>query len=385
MRVVYIVDYGTVGGATHSFLEMVVALRQYGVEPIVLTGKKTPLNHILDEKAIENYVLGHRSVLEPMIHEGYRWPLRYIKKCVLYHGCELMAKFRILRMHSLLRRVDLIHTNSARNDIGCYINKLYGIPHIMHIREFADLDFDCMSFDNKYISKYNCYTNRFVAISDAVRTHWIKKGIDSNKAETIYNGIDNSDIIISKDESKLNEKLEIVMVGGVVFQKGQHIAVEALGLIPDEIRKNLHLDIIGWSVKKYMLGLKEKILKLCLSNIVGFLGSREDVHQILGRYQIGLMCSQSEGFGRVTAEYMHAQLGVIASDSGANRELITDGESGIIFDNMNPQSLADAICKYYHDRSLLLRYSANARQKASENYTVEKNALNIFNLYKSLV
>ena len=384
MRVLYIVDYGTVGGATQSFIEMVIALKGHGVDPIVLTGKKTDLNNLLKKKNIENYVLGHRTVLEPIVHQGYKWPLRFLKKFCTYYVCELIAKIRLHQICPVFSGAVIIHTNSARNDIGCYISKKYGIPHIMHIREFADSDFNCIPFNKNYIYLYNCFTTKFVSISDAVRNHWIKKGIDKSKILTIYNGVDNSDISISSNMSKMNKELRIVMVGGVVFPKGQHIAVEAFGLIPEDIRRNLHLDIVGWSVKKYLLKLKKEIKRLNLNNI-SFLGARSDVHNILGSYQIGLMCSRSEGFGRVTAEYMHAQLGVIASNSGANKELIEDCESGLIFDNMNPRSLADAIIKYYNNRPLLLRCSANAKQKANIYYTVEKNASNIYNLYKSII
>ena len=87
---------------------------------------------------------------------------------------------------------------------------------------------------------------------------------------------------------------------------------------------------------------------------INFLGSINDVHERLGNYQIGLMCSRAEGFGRVTAEYMHAQLGVIASDSGANPELIQDGVNGLLFKSGDAKSLSECILRLYNNREFLI-------------------------------
>jgi len=97
------------------------------------------------------------------------------------------------------------------------------------------------------------------------------------------------------------------------------------------------------------------------------------------------MCSRSEGFGRVTAEYMHAQLGIIASDSGANPELIEDGVTGLLFKSGDAKSLADCIIRFYNNRELLIQLSHAAREKARREYTQHKNAENIYKIYQEIL
>lgn len=383
MTVLYILDYGTVGGATHAFMDMVTQMRTLGVHPIVATGKRTKFNDKLDEMGIENVAAGHYTVLQPFARKGKKWPLRLLKFTLRYCIKEFFA-VRKLSKELNFDKIDIIHTNSARNSLGCYLNRKYGVPHIMHIREFADCDFGCISYNPEYISLYNKYVNQFFSVSNAVMSHWNSKGVDSKKNKVIYDGVNCSDILYSTDESKYNENLRCVIVGGVGEPKGQLIAVKAIAALPQEIRINIALDIVGWGDKRYMNEITETIYANGLSNQIRLLGAREDVHEQLHKYHIGLMCSKSEGFGLVTAEYMHASLGVIASSTGSCPELIEDNVTGLIFETGNVESLCRQITKLYNDRDLLVELSHNARKKALNSFTDEINAKNIYVEYMQL-
>lgn len=384
MTVLYIIDPGTVGGATRSFMEMVVQLQKLGVHPIVLTSEHNEFNDYLNGLGIKNLAIGHKSLFERFSFKGIKWPLRYLKFIYRYQ-IAIRHAVRILKKSDIdLSTIDLVHTNSARNNIGCIINRLYGIPHIMHIREFGDLDFGCIPFA-PYKRQYNEYTNKFVAISEAVKNHWISKGLDSKKITVVYNGIHCEDIKPSPNSDKENNVLKLVIVGGVGAPKGQLVAVKAISLLPKEVKENVILDIIGWYDPLYVKEINHLINEQNLNEQINILGARNDVHEKLHEYQIGLMCSVSEGFGRSTAEYMHASLGVIASNTGANPELICDRETGLIFKCNDAKSLAECICQYYNNRKLLISCSQNGYIKARAAYKEEINAKNIYNLYRKLL
>lgn len=384
MTVLYIIDYGTIGGATHSFVELVTAMKEFGVTPIVCTGKKNSFNLLLDSLHIQNISLGHKTVLEPFLFKGIKWPIRLFRIVCSFYLNEYRA-LKILKNSITFSDIDLIHTNSARNDIGCYINKKYNIPHIMHIREFSDLDFDCISFRPNYISFYNKYVTNYVAISEAVKLHWINKGIKREKIKTIYNGIHFEDITISPNEDKKSARIKLLIAGGVCKAKGQLLAIEALCMLPENVRNNITLYVAGWQNEKYVKQMKQIVAGKGYEKGVVFLGVVNDLHSQIGKFQIGLMCSRAEGFGRVTAEYMHGQLGVIASDSGANPELIENGVTGLMFKSGDARSLSDCILSFYHDRESLIRLSNAAQKKARAMYTQEKNARSIFELYEQIL
>ena len=383
MTVLYVID-SVQGGASLSFIEMVSNLQRLGVTPIVCTREIDDYSKSLEGNNIKVIATGHTPVLAPVNLKRLSQYYFYLRFVISYLYRRKKA-LKTLEEKIDIKKIDIIHTNSARSDIGCLLNKKYHIPHICHIREFADLDFGCKPMNPFYISNLNNYTNRFVAISKAIKIHWVKKGVKGDKVSIIYNGINYSDITISDDAAKHNKMLKMVIVGGVVPTKGQHLVVEAISKLPSSIQNNLSVDIIGWGDLQYIDEVKRLIKEGGLDNNIRLLGARRDVHQVLGNYQIGLMCSFSEGFGRTTAEYMHACLGVIASDSGANPELITDHKEGLLFKSQDVKSLSDCILAYYNDRELLVKCSKNGREKALKNYTASSNAENIYKLYQQVL
>lgn len=383
MRVLYIRGSGIDGGEKVAFLNLISCMRRRGVTPIVMTEVYNEINDLLTKEGVSNYALGYKSAMAPL-PRGFLGPLKYVKRLTRFYLCDYRALYKI--PHDLdIEDVDIIHTNSARHDFGCLLSKHFKIPHIIHLREFGDKDFGCYPYRRNYVSFLNRYTTKFISVSDAVGRHWASKGLNSNIINTIYDGVNNEDIISSSDSCKLQDILHMVIVGGVIRSKGQHIAVEAISCLPIEIRDKVRLDIVGWYDEKYLNEIKEFARNNKIANQIVFLGKRNDIHQILKNYQVGLMCSKSEGFGLVTAEYMHAQLGVIASSSGASVEIVENGMNGLLYSEGNAEELANCITKYYNDRDMLIKHSHEAKKKAVRLYTINKNSDSIFSLYKDLL
>ena len=382
MKVLYIIDYGTIGGATKAFVEMVLSEKKLGVHPIVITSKYNEINSLLEKNKIPNLAVGHYTVFEPFNYDGIRSLWWLLKMTIRYYTAERKA-FNLIRKHISLDEIDIIHSNTNRCTLGCLINKKYNIPHVMHIREFADKDFGCISLRPFYIRYFNKFTSEFFSVSNAVMQYWNMKGIHCDKNHLIYDGVKCENILESKKQK--TDCLHMVIVGGVCKAKGQIIAVKAFEFIPPKIREKIHLDIIGWCDNEYLDEIIHITRKLNVTSNVHYLGAMPNVYEILCNYNIGLMCSLSEGFGLVTAEYMHARLGVIASNSGANPELITNGESGLLFAVNDPKDLARCIMMFYEDRDLLELCSHNAYDKAKATYTSINNAQQIYNEYLKIL
>lgn len=384
MRVLYIADEGNVGGAAHSFVEVMLNMKRLGVEPVVCNSVPNDLNDFLNQEGIENYSIGHKPVLIPFSFKFPKAPLAWLMKSYIYRKARKKALDNVKKCIDMAQ-IDLIHTNSARNDLGCYLSKQYKKSHVVHFREFADLDFNCTLLNPSFNMMMNRYCERFITISNAVQRHWIKKGLDANKMKTVYNGIHWQDISESTDESKYSETLRLVITGGVFPTKGQHLAVDAMCMMPKELKHRFTLDVIGWSGVGYVEEMKKVAARNNIADQIHFLGNRNDVPKLLKNYQVGLMCSRAEGFGRATAEYMHARLGVIASDSGANPELIEDGETGLLFKSDDAGALCKCLERYYYNRELLIKCSNRAHTKAHLKYTDTLNAENIYKIYQEII
>ncbi|ODA39138.1 glycosyltransferase family 4 protein [Desulfosporosinus sp. BG] len=382
MKVVYIADIGIEGGATKSLVELVSTMKtEYGIEPVVLTSGENRLNQLLNEQHIENHAVGHGAFLQGAPDAFWKKPIKYIIYGVYYYTHFRSSLKRALQAVDWTT-VDLIHTNVARDDIGMALSRRTGVHNICHIREFAELDFNCWSYRPNYVKYLANNTNEFIAISNAVKDYWVKKGLDKNTISVIYNGVDSSKIIsVDRSQWKDITVLRMVIVGGVIPNKGQWQAIEALCLLPEEVRKNVRLDVIGNVTDTYKAKLQEPLKKHGIADYVSFLGGCDDVYLRLQNYHIGLMCSKAEGFGRVTVEYMHAGLAVIASNCGANSELIENGKTGILYERDDTNSLSRAIQELYVERALLCEVAANGQIYAKNNFTKEINARGIYNYY----
>lgn len=379
LRILYITDPGVVGGATRSLIDVVSAMMNRNVECIVCTSANNELNLELNRLGITNFASGHMSTMDLPAYTPWKRPFKKVVKKAKYY---ITLPYIINKIEKTVdfNTIDIIHTNSARNDIGCILSKRHKIPHVMHIREFGYEDFGCICYRNEYEKFLNKYTTEFIAISKAVKSAWVNRGIDEKKVTVIYNGVDNTKIVAAQPENTCHKKtLNMVIAGGVCEAKGQIQIIEAMGILQPDISVNL--DIIGWGDPNYINAIKEKAINLGVLDRIRFLGARNDIYELLKNYDIGLTCSRAEGFGRVTAEYMHAKLAVIVSSTGANTELVENGVNGLTYGYGNVKELANCIEELYNDRLLLIRLSEQAHCDAAKRFTKEINASNIYKVY----
>ena len=147
----------------------------------------------------------------------------------------------------------------------------------------------------------------------------------------------------------------------------------------------ISIDILGDGPKEYVNSLKEYVKKNNLNKVVSFCGYKSNVRELLSKYDIGFMCSYSEGFGRVTVEYMMAGLCTIASNTGANSELIKNKETGVLFDYSNIEDLKSKIAWCINNYKEVKNIGKNSKQISLKNFTSEINSKNVFELYQKIL
>jgi len=389
MTVLYILDFGTVGGATKAFIDLVHQMIERGVTPIVVTGQYDQLNVQLETEGIKTIAAGHYTAIIPynmsgggIIMQFVKFIVRYLRLPSKYLFSEVKAILKVIKSIDV-NSVDIIHTNSSRNTLGCFLSMIYKKPHIIHIREFGDKDFQCVKLNPFYYTLINNCSTKAISVSDAVKKYWINKGLEEDKIDRIYDGVYYKDIVEAKNHDK--DTLRCIIAGGVVETKGQHLAVEAIGKLPDNIKNKVFLDIVGWFNKDYVARIIEIANQYNISHQICLCGAHQNIHSELYNYDIGLMCSKSEGFGLVTAEYMHAGLGVIASDSGSCPELIDHCINGLLFKSGDSLDLSHCIERFYNDRKLLEKCSFKSKEKARMLFTCELNAEQVFSVYNKII
>jgi glycosyltransferase involved in cell wall biosynthesis len=87
----------------------------------------------------------------------------------------------------------------------------------------------------------------------------------------------------------------------------------------------------------------------------------EEVAHALDAATVLVLPSRSEGLGRVVIEAFCRGRGVVATRVGGIRDLVVEGDSGILVDPEDPRTLATELTRVLSDRALAERLGAAAR------------------------
>lgn len=382
MKVLIISDPDTKYGAPKSLFDTIIALKtNHDLDITVLVTRNSDIVRKLRNAGCNVIVLLYNSFYNefPTWKQYWKFPLTFVRQGLRYFYGRMFAEKR-LRRAVRIEDFDLIHANSSREDFGALLSEKYHIPLVWHIREYGDIHSYFYSFRKNYIELMNRASSVMVAVSDAAREHWIQKGIDREKIIRIYDGVE--PIKLSKQKHiPLNQKQEIrlVMTGSIQPIKGQEQAIRLLGKLKDSDRR-FHLDLIGDGPRPYIHHLKQLIRQYQIEDAVSFLGYRNDVPELLPNYDVGLVCGKGEGFGRTTVEYMMAGLPVLASDTGANPELVRNGIDGYIYSYDNLSNMKTGLCRII-DEDL---GGHDTQRYAVETFSSFVNAESIYSLYMSI-
>ena len=382
LRVLMVSDSDSKYGAPHSLAQMATTMTSLYGEDISIT---VALNHgafgIKDDLERGNCrVVGcrfepfYQAIPNSKIKLLAKYPIKGIK--YLYGKAVGLKQ---LTSQIDVNSIDIVHANSSREDFGWQIAHHFRKPLVWHIREFGDLDYNCYSYRNNYISLMNSATS-IITVSDAVRAHWEKKGVDASLMRTVYNGVP---VVGAREYEShcFDRTLRVVFAGGLYYSKGQWQLIEALRLLPAELKKSVNVDIIGDGNPPYVRRIKRMVEEYGLCDQVHFLGYLNNPNEQFSNYDLGCVCSRCEGFGRVTAEYMMAGLAVIASNSGANPELIRDGVDGLLYENGDIEGLSHLLERLINNREMVAEMGASGRNRALGMFSVETNARSVKKVY----
>lgn len=383
MNILMVGDSDTKYGASRSLVNLAVALNSMHDNKVtVILNKESQISRALREGGCIVEIVHYEPFYQNVPLKPWRFPIKYVIRGLQYYYGRAnaigAAKEIIERGH-----FNIIHSNSSREDFSAAVAEHYKIPLVWHIREFGDTDFKCYSYRKEYVEYMNRMACRFIGVSNAVRLHWISKGIDAHRIRTIYDGVDSYDFEGKKRTVK-DKEIRIVMTGSIQHTKGQLQAVNAvIKIIRNNPECKVAFDIVGDGDGPYIRKI-ERLIKLeNVQQNVRLLGYITNVGELLPSYDIGLVCSRCEAFGRVTAEYMMAGLPVIASNTGANAELIRDGIDGVLYTYDNPDDLARKIQKVMDH---LGQYGGlKTHDYAMQRFSAEENARNVYETYKEIL
>ena len=130
--------------------------------------------------------------------------------------------------------------------------------------------------------------------------------------------------------------------------------------------------------------LQERAKRLGIGDRVTFVEGVLDARAIYSAFDIAVLASETEGLPNVLLEAAAAGRPLIATDAGASREIVVDGETGILVPIDDRERMAMAITELVGDPKQRARYGAAARRRVESEFSVERSVASFAALYEEL-
>lgn len=203
----------------------------------------------------------------------------------------------------------------------------------------------------------------FHVISNSTRDDLVARGVQAERIEVIYPGID---ALWYKPDARVSRAPQptFLYVGRLKRYKGVDIALRALALARAS-GVAMELEIAGTGDDRPRLEAQAR--RLGLDPAVRFKGyvSEEEKRRLLRTAWAVVFPSPKEGWGISNVEAAACGTAALASDSPGLRETVRHGETGFLVPHGDAAALAERMTALARDRALVERLGAAARAFAA--------------------
>jgi len=297
--------------------------------------------------------------------------LRFDRRRGLVPFGDILLAARRLARFVKDNRVDVVHIHH-KSDLP-----LVALAKKMSSGGFAFVHSRHMDLYGKKTDPYHRFIygqlDRYIVVTEALKRQATEKlHIGAERIVLVYNGCEEPRTISAKEKAALRRELGVGdgflvgLVGRIEWFKGQHILVEAVEKLRGEGLDASAVIVGGCMDPGYLEGLKRRVEERDLP--VVFRGFHENIPELMQCFDVSVLTTRVETFGLVLVEAMLAGVPVVGSNAGGVREIIDDGETGLLFESFDADSLAERLGRLYRDDKLRRRLALAGREKARERF-----------------
>ena len=277
-------------------------------------------------------------------------------------GRELtgLALQRILREGGF----DLLYMNNqpSTNLEGYLAADAIGLPVVQHCRVQPELLAEEASLVNRIARRVICVSHGAADVLAAC-------GVDRAKISVVHNAIDH--------RLPMPQPAEPVppLSGLVIGTVGRLNALKSVSHLIEAVAA---LKAQGLAVTCLILGegsqraeLEAQAARLEVGEQVRFVGFQLVPLAWVQRFDVCVLCSSSEGLPRVVLEAMLAGKPVVGSAVTGTRELVVDGETGLLYPYGDIPALTTALRHLLLDQPARQKMGEAGRQRVVERFSIE--------------
>lgn len=337
--------------------------------------------HVIDHLAIGGGPVSVKGIVEcsdPALSEHWVCALRQpAGRCVTIDGKVTVLPnskwdFRVTkRIRALCAEhdIDIVHSHLQRSTI-CSLIAMRGteIPVIVHERGALARQGFVFAMYRLLLRRLQRWAQLFIANSRSIARTLGDLGIERERIDVLYNAIDFSAMDhVQPDRTQLRKDMRVpdeAQVIGYVGRlhpiKGVDVLLPAFAEIAQE-KDRCWLVLIGDGPQR--TELEAQVQALGIADRVRFLGMRDQIHVWMRGFDMAVVPSRYESFGRVQIELMRMRVPVISSGQAGLAEHIEHEVSGLVLPALTSACIAEAIRRY--DQEPVLRQQVVERAYAS--------------------
>jgi glycosyltransferase involved in cell wall biosynthesis len=286
---------------------------------------------------------------------------------------------------ALLRREkpDILHTHGGvaglygrmaarRAGVARVVHTIHGI-HYLHYRNillravYADLERYCSKATNVVVlvSEADLDTARRLRLARPAKLRLVRNGVDCA-------GLQTEDFARRAAAPAPARPQGRPLVGSVARLHRQKGVVFLLRAAADILAGRPEGRIVVAGGGELEENLRGEARRLEVDRRFLLLGERADAREILSRLDVFVLPSLWEGLPLVLIEAAALGRPIVATAVDGSREIIADGETGLLVPPADPAALAAAVKRLLDDPVLAARLAARARETIPPRFTLEK-------------
>lgn len=242
---------------------------------------------------------------------------------------------------------------------------------------------------NQTIGRLAFGARTVVVISEFEKKLIEKAGVKARDFQVVPVGVDVSEFSLPPQKILqrwgLEKKKVILFVGRLSAHKGADTLIKALPTIVKKIPE-ARLLIVGPDFGEKTT-FQQLVRELGLEEKVVFAGalSREELVSAYQEASVFCLPSRNEAFGIVMVEAFAAGTPVVAARNSALTEIVTDSETGLLFETEDDHDLASKITTVLIDSHLAQSLVNNASLEVAEKYNWDKIVIRLDQIYHEAV
>ncbi len=195
-----------------------------------------------------------------------------------------------------------------------------------------------------------------IAVSDDVSAI-LRSDYGLKNVSRIYNPVDRKEILGQVDKPYQHSKPYIVALGRYHEMKRYDLLIDAYA--QSKLQTECDLIIVGDG--ELRVELEAQIKRLNLQDKVHLAGTQSNPFPYLAGAKFLVLSSRTEAFPMVLIEALALECPIVATDCPTGpREIVREGENGLLVENENAQTLSQGMDKLYFDEKLLEHFKQNA-------------------------